>query len=87
MPILNDIMDHQVLGPVFRQGMEEGRKEGEQKGEQKTRERLLRRAIEKRFGTISAKVQARLAELSPEEWEVLFDRALVASSLEELFPS
>jgi len=28
MPILNDIMDHEVFGPEIRRGMELGRQEG-----------------------------------------------------------
>jgi len=85
MPILNDILDHQVLGPVFRQGLEEGRQEGLQEGEQKTREQMLRRAIENRFGVVSAPIQARLAQLSPEEWDAVFDRIFKVSIVDDLF--
>ena len=30
MPILDDIMDHDVLGPAIREGMQKGRQEGRQ---------------------------------------------------------
>jgi len=77
MPILNDILDHQVLGPVFRQGLEQGRKE--------INDRFMR-LIENRFGTLPAAIQARLAELSPEEWAAVLGRFPDASSVEDLFP-
>jgi predicted transposase YdaD len=102
MPILNDILDHQVLGPAIRQGLEQGRREGLEKGLEQGLEKGLeqglekgrkealeysvRRVIEMRFGKVSEQVQARLAELSPAELDALFDRALKASGLEELFP-
>jgi hypothetical protein len=77
MPILNDIMDHQVLGPVFRQGMEEGRKE--------MSDRFMR-VIKDRFGALPDAIQARLAALSPEEWTAVLGRFPDASSVEDLFP-
>jgi hypothetical protein len=44
MPILNDILDHKVLGRQYKRGL----KEGELKGELT----VLRRQIEKRFGAM-----------------------------------
>jgi hypothetical protein len=32
MPILDDIMDHDLLGPAIRQGREAGREEGREEG-------------------------------------------------------
>jgi hypothetical protein len=32
MPILDDIMDHDLFGPILWQGMEKGREEGSQTG-------------------------------------------------------
>ncbi len=43
MPILNDIMDHDVLGPIFREGKEEGKQEGLREGLQKGELAILRR--------------------------------------------
>jgi hypothetical protein len=28
MPILDDIMDHNIIGPAIRKGLEQGRREG-----------------------------------------------------------
>ena len=72
MPILDDIMDHDFLGPLIRRG----RMEGEQN--------MLRRQIEKRFGTIPAWAQQRLDSMSAPEVEDASIRLLDARSLEEL---
>ncbi len=78
MPILNDIMDHKVLGREFKRGLQEGRHEGERK--------ILRRQLEKRFGVIPEWVDQRLSGLSEPEIEELGVRLLDAHSLEELLP-
>ena len=83
MPILNDILEHQVIGPAILQGREQGRQEGIQEG----RQDILRRQLERRFGAIPAWVEARLATLSAPELDDLALRLLDASTLEELLPS
>ena len=45
MPILDDIMDHGVIGPAIREGMRKGRLEGVQQGELT----ILRRQLDKRL--------------------------------------
>jgi len=81
MPILDDIMDHDVLGPVFREGEQKGIREGEQKGELKA----LRRIITQRFGQIPAAIDQRLSKLSTAELDELTARLLNAKNIEELF--
>ncbi|SPE35544.1 hypothetical protein SBA6_470050 [Candidatus Sulfopaludibacter sp. SbA6] len=76
MPILDDILDHDLLGPEFRKGELKGRVEGEQN--------LLRLQITKRFGTIPAWAEDRLAGLTSPELEALGLRLLEARSLEDL---
>ena len=76
MPILDDILDHDLLGPEFRKGELKGRVEGE--------ESLLRLQIAKRFGTIPAWAEDRLAGLTSPELEALGLRLLEAGSLEDL---
>jgi hypothetical protein len=44
MPILNDIPDHEVIGPEIKKGIQMGELQGELK--------ILRRQIRKRFGTV-----------------------------------
>jgi len=76
MPILNDILEHEVLGREFKKGLLEGRQEGMLS--------VLRRQIEGRFGKIPRWAEERLAKQSPEEPEQLGVRVLKAQSLEEL---
>ena len=64
MPILDDIMDHDVLGPTFREGQQLGRQEGELS--------ILRRMIGKRFGNLPSWAEDRLANSSIAELEDLF---------------
>jgi flagellar biosynthesis/type III secretory pathway protein FliH len=92
MPILNDIMDHKVLGREFKRGLQEGRQEGWQEGREEGRQegreegerKILRRMLERRFGTIPELVEQRLSACSEPEIEELGVRLLDAESLEDL---
>jgi flagellar biosynthesis/type III secretory pathway protein FliH len=84
MPILDDIMDHEVIGRERRRGIEIGRQEGRQEGQQEGELKLLCRQIEKRFGAIPASVTETLRGKSAAELEELGLRLLDASSLTEL---
>lgn len=75
MPILEDIMDHDLLGPLLRQGRQEGELV------------ILRRLINKRFGPLPAWVDERLTQLSVPQLEDLSVRILDAKNLDELFAS
>jgi len=77
MPILDDIMDHDVIGPAIREGLQRGRQEGELA--------ILRRQMEKRFGAIPAWADERLTKLSTPEIEDLSLRLLDAKSINEFF--
>jgi len=57
------------------------------RGRKEVRDEVLSRVIVSRLGVISAPIRARIAELAEEEWDVVFDRALSASSVEDLFPA
>ncbi len=74
MPILNDILDHEVIGPAIRQGLQQGRRD------------ILNRQLEKRFGPLPNAVATQLAALSETELDRLALLLLDASSLAELFP-
>ncbi len=74
MPILNDIMDHKVLGREYKRGLQQGELT------------ILRRLIEKRFGTIPAWAEERLTSHSATALETLSVRVLDANSLEDLLP-
>ena len=72
MPILNDIMDHKVLGREFKRGLQQGEL------------KLVRKLIEERFGAIPAWADQRLSSYSAAELETLGVRLLHANTLEEL---
>jgi predicted transposase YdaD len=88
MPILNDIMDHKVLGREFKRGLDEGLQQGLQHGLQQGLQqgelKLVRKLIEERFGAITAWADQRLSSYSAAELETLGVRLLHANTLEEL---
>ena len=73
MPIMHDIMDHGIIGPAIRQGMQQ---EGVS---------ILRRQIEKRFGALPPWADERLTKLSVPELEDLSLRVLDAKGFDDLF--
>jgi predicted transposase YdaD len=79
MPILNDIRDHELYGREYKRGREEGREEGRQHEVV-----ILRRLLEKRFGSVPNWAADRLAKLSAKELEELSLRVLDARSIEDL---
>jgi len=81
MPILDDIMDHDLLGPAIRQGIQQGREEGRQEGELA----LIRRQAIKRFGILPDWADQCLEALSLPEIENLSLRLLDAKTIEDLF--
>ena len=89
MPILDDIMDHDVIGPAIRRGLEQGREEGREEGrEQGTQTEALaytRRLLSRRFGTLPTAIEDRLSKLSTIELEDLGVRLLDATALSDLF--
>ena len=97
VPLIIDLMENDLLGPVLRQGMEKGLEKGLKKGLKKGLEQgleqgraqgeqlLLRRLIEKRFGSIPEWAKTKLASLSIPEIERIGERIFEASSLDSLF--
>jgi hypothetical protein len=81
MPILDDILDHEVLGREYKRGLREGLREGEQKGEW----HLLRRILEKRFGPLPPWAEERLRACSVEQLDRIGEGFLDATNLDELF--
>jgi len=77
MPILNDIMDNEVVGPLLRQGRAEGRVEGQLE--------ILHRLIRKRFGRIPPAAVQRIAALKPAQLNRVAVRLLDAQRIEDLF--
>ncbi len=86
MPILDDIMDHDVLGPAIRQGLQQGLQQGRKDGLQAGELIILRRQLNKRFGNLPPSIDERLSNLSTSELEDLSVRLFDAKTLDELFP-
>ena len=78
MPILNDIMDHEVIGPAIRKGRKQGKVEGAAA--------LAERQLVARFGPLSPAIKTRIAKLTLPQLEELAVRLLTAQSITELFP-
>jgi hypothetical protein len=76
MPIMEDIMDHDVIGPAIRKGLRQGRVEGQVE--------MLTSLIEKRFGRVPA-VSQRIAALKPAQLKRVGLRLLDAQRIEDLF--
>ena len=95
MPILDDIMDHPVIGPERRKamklGMEKGLEKGLQRGRQEGRtegeRQTLIRLATKRFGKLPVWARERLDSAGKKKLDRLSIRLLTASSLEELLGS
>lgn len=85
MPVLNDILDHKVLGREFKRGIETGKQNGIAIGRKQQAIKILSDLITKRFGPVPDTAKTRLEKLSVPELEILIDRLFGISSLEELF--
>ena len=97
VPILNDILDHEVLGREFKhglqqglqqgvqQGLQQGLQQGVQQGAQQEALAMLHGLLEGRFGVLPAWVEQKLANRSVAELEKISVRVLNARSIEELF--
>jgi hypothetical protein len=72
MPILNDIMDNEVIGPARRQGKEEGERQ------------IVLSLIAKRFGPLSAAARKRIDAIPASKLERIALRLLDARSLDQL---
>ncbi len=92
MPVHIDILENKVLGREYKRGRQEGHQEGRQEGHQEGRQEgrlegelsVVRRQIEKRFGTLPDWADEQLAQLSKPALADLSLRLLDAQTLEEL---
>ena len=76
MPILNDIMDHEVFGPLLNQGRAEGRAEGERN--------LVLRKLGQRFGRLPNWARNRVEAMSTADIDRIVDDLPGAAGLEDL---
>ena len=80
MPLLNDIMDHKVIGPAIRQG----RKEGREEGSRETALRMVLRLIGDRFGPVPESTKKRLAGFPEPKLEQCAIRIMKARTIEDV---
>ena len=73
MPILNDIMDSEVFGPLIRQGRAEGQMD------------MLLGQLEQRFGPVPERTRKRLAALKPAQLKAAGLRVLNARKIDDVF--
>jgi hypothetical protein len=73
MPILTDFMDHDLFGPIMREGIAKGERA------------IVMKQMAKRFGPLPEWVSERVGQLGNEEVEEMAVRFLDVQSLEELF--
>ena len=84
MPLIIDLMENDLRGPILRQGREEGKEEGREEGKVAGEQRIIRLQLEKRFGPLPEWATAKLASLGVAEIELLAERIYDASSLDHL---
>ena len=69
----------------LQQGLQQGLEKGLERGRQEGESRTLVRLLERRFGSLSSDVQAKISAADVESLELWLDRVLDASSLDEVF--
>jgi predicted transposase YdaD len=84
MPILEDIMDHEIIGRERRRGMEIGREEGREQLREEGQRGLILGMIEERFGSVPAALRARIEAVRGPELSNLGRRLVKAESLADL---
>jgi flagellar biosynthesis/type III secretory pathway protein FliH len=78
-------MTHDVIGPAMRKSRREGLQQGLNKGLQEGELTILRRLIAKRFGTLPARLDKKLAKLPRPALEDLSLRLFDARSIDDVF--
>lgn len=84
MPILDDLMDHDLLGPAIRQGRQEGLQEGRQEGRLEGERHFLDHLITLRFGSIPEWAASRLDSCTVADLERIGSQLFDAKTLEQL---
>jgi hypothetical protein len=77
MPILDDIMDHDLLGPILRKGLAQGIEQGER--------RVILSQVRRRFGDLAPETAARFEALNREQLERASLRLFDAQTVDDLF--
>ena len=85
--LLEELMNTTVLDEIFAEKLEQryvqGIEQGVQLGSAGEARRLLRRYLAQRFGSIPPALDGRVAAAGAAELDTLFDRALVADTIDQ----
>ncbi|MBF0585279.1 MAG: DUF4351 domain-containing protein [Magnetococcales bacterium] len=85
MALTFNVMENDVLRPLFLQERMDGIQIGEQKGEKKGKAEILTHLLQRRFGDVPAWASEKIAHAEPpalEEWSL---RILDATTIESIF--
>ena len=74
---LVDVTEGPIFGPIYQRGVAEGRQEGERI--------LVRRLLEKRFGSLAPEILQRLEQANEAELEQIGIRLISAASIQDVF--
>ncbi len=78
---LVDVTEGPIFGPIYRKGVAEGEQKGRQEGERI----LVRRLLEKRFGSLPPEILQRLEQANEAELEQIGLRLISAASMQDVF--
>jgi predicted transposase YdaD len=84
MPILNDIMDHKVIGRERKRGIAMGLEEGRSEGIVQGKRQVLLTLIARRFGTVPEWAEESVGNFSAEELDTAITRIFDAATIEQL---
>ena len=92
MPIILDIPEEDLLGPIYRakylearhEGLEQGREQGLEQGRLSGERRVLRKQLIQRFGSLPPWAEARLESLAEADLEEAALRLLTAPGIEQV---
>ena len=82
--LLKELMNTTVLDEIFAEKLEQRYVQGVQQGSAGEARRRLRRYLAQRFGSIPPALDGRIAASGTAELDALFDRALVADTIDTL---
>jgi predicted transposase YdaD len=85
MPILDSIMDHDLLGPILRKGLAQGIEQGIEQGRELGERHVLRGLIHRRFGELPPRLAARFETMNIEQLESISLKLFDALTVEDLF--
>jgi hypothetical protein len=82
--LVEEIMSTNLLDQIFERRFAERFEQGIEQGATQGRREMLRRYLERRFGTIPPALDRRIAAAGSEELTTMFDQAVSAGTIDEM---